>query len=105
MGGGAHDLGNEVHVGGGHGAGAEERLDALRELGAARVARVHGDVGRAKGLVVQYDVLQQHQQQQHPSQQVESSSLYPASAPPSSRELSITPLEGIKRPNGSRWRE
>ena len=38
-----HDLANQAQVGDNHGAGPEEGLKVLGQLGSARVARVHGD--------------------------------------------------------------
>jgi hypothetical protein len=50
-------LADKVHVGHNHCAGAEECLDRLGELSPPGIARVHGDICRAKGRVVEYDVL------------------------------------------------
>ena len=38
-----HDLGNELSVWLGHGQAAEKLLQVVREVGAAGIARVHGD--------------------------------------------------------------
>lgn len=38
-----HDLGDELAVGLGHGQAAEQLLQIVRQVGAASVARIHGD--------------------------------------------------------------